>query len=837
MPNIVGIGNSQVPTNAMLGGLAYQDSVGEINLEKIKGRINYDAQSSGGNGLFVYDTRKDSDGGAWRHRTQHTSWYNEGVSETRGARKEFPAVAVLVVSEDDDRAVHIYDGDDPNLPMWMIIDSDDSQWPLTEFSCITAFNGIIALGSDSTEQPLYETRNRLDLYYFISDKIESSYGSSGGSYYGTIEGLDNRKNHARNQTGFQGGDSVYNLAHMRIKDVAMTALPNAPIDPATGLPTPTIAVATAEGVSIIRDTKSVVNITSNTIIHHEPRNVDFLGNRVLWSEGNNYDLQDRAWLNAPIPSSSVQLGHLYSTLPSGFISYGVGGNQANTYLASQVYLNLTLRNEFNTGGNGRERKFQIAGGDNHIIFGCKHATEGGLEQIHQDTNSPSEGLVNTITTTYNTGWMNKDCRLVACADTDTTDISSTNLMSGGVYHSSQRISSYGYTNGNSTLVITDNPSNNDGYVSITLGGLTASTHYVITVTGNQTYTPTSGYAHHIHDTADGSIYFEDDFNGTTTPQKVTFKTKSSGNPRIVLYSNYNGALTYTMDLRLAEQDRSAGHFSAYNNAQNGNYGAGNVVLRKDGLATYGTITKDLVATGAELVSYSFGSSSYLRYPYDADFSGIGSNDFSVMGWFYNTPRGATYFDIASAASPRFFVAQMYNADTLWFYMNTGSGGQSWTNGSNVELKQFWQFIACKRVGTTFSYSLNGTDFISQTANAWGGSLSGGTPYTTIGQNYTDSSTANSGKMALWKFSHSALNIDQVRKIYNDEKKLFSKNAKCTLYGTSAPVNAIAYDDKKNIIHAGTASGRSEFQGIQRINNTTTAVTTAISASNGLVAEQ
>ena len=38
MPNLVGIGNSQVPTNAMLGGLAYQDSVGEINLEKIKGR-------------------------------------------------------------------------------------------------------------------------------------------------------------------------------------------------------------------------------------------------------------------------------------------------------------------------------------------------------------------------------------------------------------------------------------------------------------------------------------------------------------------------------------------------------------------------------------------------------------------------------------------------------------------------------------------------------------------------------------------------------------------------------------------------------------------------------
>ena len=52
MPNLVGIGNSQVPTNAMLGGLAYQDSVGEIDLEKIKGKISGTARD-----IFVYDTR------------------------------------------------------------------------------------------------------------------------------------------------------------------------------------------------------------------------------------------------------------------------------------------------------------------------------------------------------------------------------------------------------------------------------------------------------------------------------------------------------------------------------------------------------------------------------------------------------------------------------------------------------------------------------------------------------------------------------------------------------------------------------------------------------------
>ena len=80
-------------------------------------------------------------------------------------------------------------------------------------------------------------------------------------------------------------------------------------------------------------------------------------------------------------------------------------------------------------------------------------------------------------------------------------------------------------------------------------------------------------------------------------------------------------------------------------------------------------------------------------------------------------------------------------------------------------------------------------------------------------------------------------MEQIKKIFDDEIHLFEKNAKCTLYGTSNQVEAVAYDDSNNMLHAGTSSGRSEFQGLVRINNTTTAVTTAISASNELVAEQ
>ena len=76
-----------------------------------------------------------------------------------------------------------------------------------------------------------------------------------------------------------------------------------------------------------------------------------------------------------------------------------------------------------------------------------------------------------------------------------------------------------------------------------------------------------------------------------------------------------------------------------------------------------------------------------------------------------------------------------------------------------------------------------------------------------------------------------------KKIYEDEKRLFAPNAKCTLHGSSDEILALAYDDSTDIIHAGTSAGRSEFVGLNRINNTTTAVATAISASNGFVADE
>ena len=60
---------------------------------------------------------------------------------------------------------------------------------------------------------------------------------------------------------------------------------------------------------------------------------------------------------------------------------------------------------------------------------------------------------------------------------------------------------------------------------------------------------------------------------------------------------------------------------------------------------------------------------------------------------------------------------------------------------------------------------------------------------------------------------------------------------CTLYGTSDDIKGIDYDEGTNLLLVGTSSGRSDFSGLTRINNTTTPVTTAIAASNGLIVEE
>ena len=87
-----------------------------------------------------------------------------------------------------------------------------------------------------------------------------------------------------------------------------------------------------------------------------------------------------------------------------------------------------------------------------------------------------------------------------------------------------------------------------------------------------------------------------------------------------------------------------------------------------------------------------------------------------------------------------------------------------------------------------------------------------------------------------KIGRGSPSSSDIKKMYDDERKLFAPNAKCSLYGTSEQVESIAYDKSTDTLHAITNQGRSDFVGLNRINNTTTNSDRAISAAGGLVAE-
>jgi len=210
--------------------------------------------------VFVYDTSRDSDGGAWRKRTQGTSWYNETLNtSTRGSRREFPAVAVIVAESDK---VTIYDGDDPALPMWMVFSEVAGGFISTTDSAtaVVMLNGLLARSDNRGTAIGYG----LATASFIEDKMKMVSDQSINSTVASV-GIEGRSTWNFYASGVAHSQR---LTNGYANDVAMTVLPDAPIDPATGLPVPTILVGTdgngTYSTSIITDSGTVYDIASDS---------------------------------------------------------------------------------------------------------------------------------------------------------------------------------------------------------------------------------------------------------------------------------------------------------------------------------------------------------------------------------------------------------------------------------------------------------------------------------------------------------------------------------------------------------------------------------------------
>ena len=741
--------------------------------------------------VFLYDTSLDSDGGAWRKRCQHTSWYNEPLNTaTRGARREFPAVAVVVAEADK---VTIYDGDDPALPRWMVfIENIRNFIPRyggdSGVGAVAVLNGVLSIGKNGFDG--------LSIIDFISDSAKT-IGNTRDLYWNRPISLRNAN--SITETVVNGG-SIVNEA---VNDVAMTVLPDAPFDPATGLPVPTIAVATAGGLSVIGNNGAVQSVAPISYSNHNyVKNVLIADKEVFvtaWSSGQQhtvavYDIKTLSFKREY--QTYAPLGKIVT--PFEFV-YGITINKL-AYTSSALVL-----------------------GSNTNPFATA-SPDKGVGLIAEDKSDRAKGMSAILSSTYNTGWMIGDIRGAFLSDTDDTDLfAADEKVVNGTFDTDKS----GWTPNNLGLLSVDDQrlkvetgnsgSWNYGYqqVPVVPGQAyrfrassvegTAKKHRIVLGTG----------------VTNGDIVMAGGPVGTAGDKSVDVVFTATTTSVYVALQNTDGVLgsyTFFDDISLvpAAADRSVNH---------------------NGLIVNGTITRNPVADGAELVGYGgfdYAATKYLAQPYNSELA-FGTGDFCLMWWnmAVNTtsqnrwllglydPVGGEKRLAAYMVSPGGLRLRLNNLEYLV------------VNNTAIPAANTWNLFAYTRKDGVVSLYRDGQLLATQSAPV------------DIGTATTDEFRVGGlgalgpdmSKFALVRISATAPTAEQIGKIYEDERKLFQPGAQCTLYGTSDAVTALAHDHKTNLLHVGTSAGRSVFDGLQRLAHTETPVTTAISAASGLIVEE
>jgi hypothetical protein len=728
--------------------------------------------------VFIYDTSKDSDGGAWRKRTQHTSWYNETLNTaTRGARKEFPVVAVIVVESDQ---VTIYDGDDPDMPIWMVFNSGNYYFigPTNRSKkCAEMLNGILCIGTTGSSAWMS--------YISFVDDTARQYSSVASEKRDYLVPILNR-NSTSNSAAVVNSISDYSIINDNINDLTMIVLPNAIIDSATGLPKPTIAVATNGGVSIIRDSGAPTNKSGSAYITIDTVGTDYY---VTKSAGDDYSVLK--WSD-----TETSINYTKGT-------FKFNGNQATNF-----YPFL-----YGNGGN-------VLGATNKLYHstGVQGVTLWDIEGV-TDRNA----LQCNIGDTHNTGWMPGNIKLATLSDTDDTDVTGSELVTNGTFASD--VSGWSAVDG--TIAY----SSGQAFITRTGGSGLVAYQDITTVVGSvyvlSGTTISTGTGHKVDLRAyDGSTMLAnaEGIDNQTVQSSATF-TATSTTTRI--WATVDSIGTATIDnvsVRLAEKDRS---------------------VKRNHLQVFGTVPKTPVATGADLVAYGpFTSSNYLEQPYNSDLD-FGTGDFMYSMWIYRNSLPTSSYErwfgtVSDSNDERIDIFSNDNTDNIAFYSKDNGviNGDVRITGIGIGV---WHCLHFTRQANVYKIyhngELKGTNVGSATLANYQGASGNRRTHIGASEHWDTGRAVLDGKIALAKISGTVPNPEQIKKIYEDEKFLFEENAKATLYGSSgSAVTALAYDDEKELLHTGTSAGRSVFQGLTRIDNTTDAVSAAISASNGMIAE-
>ena len=746
--------------------------------------------------IFVYDTSKDSDGGAWRHRTQNTSWYNEGESVRRSARKEFPSVALIVADNTSGTypTVTIYDADDPDLPMWMIFSSINNNALLGnggDFSCVYMLNGVLCAGRTTNSKGLA-------ICNFITEESVSILRNSANYKY-VYEGSIAERNDGE---GYWNTNDVYDrIAGDVIADVTMAVLPSAPMDEASGLLRPTILVAADGGWSIINgldDNTYQFNFTSNPSV----ANIGFTPDkeRVWWYGSSNAFSNTRGYFEHPILTGDVSATY-------------------NGFSGISIYDNSTDSLPFPSTGNGWSGNYY--GAERSATTTPMVLWDGLWENKVSATQN--RGLCCYIQPLeYNTGWMQGITKLATLSNVSASNLVGAELVTNGTAPISSTTSWSGLFS-NTTVSLVSNAIRADADATAAYGvsqpiALDTSKRYTVTATVN--FDNASGSQGVLRIATAADLQSGDLLIGTTTGTHSRTFTPTASTMYVGVADTASSASDYSeisnISVRLAEEDRT---------------------VHGKGLQVFGTVTKANVATDTDLKYYSgWSTSNYLFQPYNAglDFT----DEMSIMFWVKNWSAGGDLLHRGPADTRNSATSFLLYNDAGYDYRFALSNNGSNEYNTEIQLdseKLGWQFVCFKFQRPTVTAFLNGElettnsgvdfDIFSQATDQNG-------LYLGLGPIGSPDSNA---QLALLRLSKSAPTPEQIRKIYNDEKFLFEDGAQATISGSHSAVNAVGYDEDTTIFYAGTASELAGYQGLRKVTTESRAVQSVVNAANGLVA--
>ena len=361
-------------------------AAGGTQSDELQAKIKSVTSSTTIGACFIYDTRNDSDSGAWRKKTSHTSWAREAASATRSSRSKFPSVALIVADNGSTDTLTIYDLDDPSMPMWMVFNASGGYGAGSanlfgstgDFTSIAALNGRVFVGKNNPNP--YDAFTEIN---FVED--DTHYRRSDGKR--VSQGIVSERN-----SGDRGvpvvEDATGAIASSNVNDVAATIVEGSELG-ALGLPIPTVAVAcgpigSAGGVSIIHPNGDVFSKTTTVVAVTK---CEFTKSGLAVSQ-NDYIVR---FANSELHANGS------GSYPSSFVNNGtIQIIRQNGTAPSPNLLDTTNNDE----------GFVCTGGDDFAT-----GSPDGLSLVKWNNGNPQEGAVAYVTSGYNSGYLLGDIRL------------------------------------------------------------------------------------------------------------------------------------------------------------------------------------------------------------------------------------------------------------------------------------------------------------------------------------------------------------------------------------------------------------------------------------------